>query len=98
MQNLITRANYEARFALDEMQTERSAAHAPPSGPSAWPQQRIALAGETLLEYMLFRNEAALAGPVRGTSAFATEFARGGPRDSQGRCLRQFRSEEHTSE
>jgi hypothetical protein len=43
-----------------------------------------------LLEYMLFRNEATLPGPVRGTSGFTTEFSAIGPRDSQGRSLRQF--------
>jgi hypothetical protein len=43
-----------------------------------------------LLEYMLFRNEAPLNGPVSGTSAFAVEFANSGPGDSKGRSLRQL--------
>ena len=84
MQNLITRANYETRYALDEQSTQ--ATRTTPD----WPQQRIALAAETLLEYMLFRNEAQLKGPVKGTSEFAAEFERAGPRDAKGRSLRQL--------
>ena len=53
-------------------------------------RQRIANASEALLEYLLFRDEAPLKGPVKGTSAFANEFQRGGPRDSKGRSLREF--------
>jgi hypothetical protein len=87
MQNLITRANYETRYALDE-QAQRATNSTSIS--SNWPQQRIALAAETLLEYMLFRNEAPLKGAVKGTSAFAVQFERVGPRDSKGRSLRQL--------
>ena len=83
MQNLITRANYETRSALDQQAKESA-------NVSNWPQERIAHAGEMLLEYMLFRNEAPLSGPVRGTSAFAEEFQRGGPEASKGRSLRQL--------
>ncbi len=57
---------------------------------SDWAQQCIKLAGESLLEYMLCRNEASLKGRVTGTSSFATEFERRGPRDSKGRSLRQL--------
>jgi hypothetical protein len=60
------------------------------TGSSDWSQQRIELAGEALLEYMLFRDEAPLKGRVTGTSSFANEFERRGPRDSKGRSLRQF--------
>ena len=55
-----------------------------------WPRQRTAVAGEALLEYMLFRDEAPLKGPVQGTSGFFAEFERLGPVDSKGRSLRQF--------
>jgi len=90
MQNLITRANFETRYALDELARAGSPSGATVTGGSGWPQQRVALAGEMLLEYLLLRNEAALRGPVTGSSAFAAEFARGGPRVSKGRSLRQF--------
>jgi hypothetical protein len=82
MQNLMTQANYETLHALDMMKNG--------SGPPDWPRQRITRAGETLLEYMLFRDESPLKGPVKGTSAFATEFQRGGPRTTGGRSLRQL--------
>jgi hypothetical protein len=39
---------------------------------------------------MLFRHEAPLDGPVQGTTRFFAEFARGGPRDSRGRSLREL--------
>jgi hypothetical protein len=87
MQNLLTRANYETRYALDEL----SAPRRPDAiGSPDWPRQRIALAGEDLLQYMLFRDEAPLHGPLKGTSDFARQFARLGPRASDGRSLRQF--------
>ena len=87
MQNLLTRANYETRYALDELSTPR-----PPNaiGSPDWPRQRIAQAGEELLQYMLFRDEAPLHGPIKGTSSFARQFARLGPHASGGRSLRQF--------
>ena len=39
---------------------------------------------------MLFSGEAALTGRLRGTSGFEEEFPKQGPRDSQGRSLRDF--------
>jgi len=92
MQNLITMANYETRYALSEQ--EVSVSYAPISltqtAASDWPQQRIALAGERLLEYMLFLDEAQLKGTVKGASTFAAEFQLAGPHDSKGRSLRQL--------
>jgi hypothetical protein len=87
MQNLITRANYETRYALHEQRRRNDGTN---NLQPDWPQQRIALAGELLLEYMLFRNEASLKGPVKGTSDFAAHFERAGPFDSGGRSLRQL--------
>jgi hypothetical protein len=43
-----------------------------------------------LLEYLLCRNETTLKGPVKGTSEFAREFQRGGPRTKDGRSLRRL--------
>ena len=82
MQTLITRANYETRFALSELSNN--------GNPSGWPQKRMAQAGELLLEYMLFCNEAPVKGPLKGTSGYAEEFEHVGPFDSKGRSLRQF--------
>ncbi len=45
---------------------------------------------ETVLKYMLFIGEAPLKGPVSGSGQFSEWFQRQGPRDRQGRSLRQF--------
>jgi hypothetical protein len=45
---------------------------------------------EDLLKYMLFSGEATLTAPIEGTSGFAAEFESRGPRDTQGRSLRDF--------
>lgn len=45
---------------------------------------------ERLLQTMLFVREAPMDGPVRGTSPFTGEFSARGPRDSEGRSLRDF--------
>jgi len=97
MQNLMTRASYETRLALDDKAKQKGSAAPVSDGAnqstdsaSNWPQERIALAGEIMLEYMLFRNEAPLKGSVKGTSSFADNFQRCGPMDSKERSLRQF--------
>jgi hypothetical protein len=111
MQNLITYANYETRYALAEWAQAGqvraadgvqlcSLAFSEPNdfrpklagAPtlSGWAAQRIALAGEMLLEYMLFRNEAPLHGPVSGSPEFAIQFQNTGPRTADGRSLRAF--------
>jgi hypothetical protein len=51
---------------------------------------RIRGAGEPLVKYLLFCEEAPLTSPLQGTSNFATEFARRGPFDKRGRSLRDF--------
>ena len=73
--NLITRAGYEGRVA------EREAGSTAP---------RIRNVAEPLVRAMLFVKEAPLSGPLKGTSGFAEEFVTKGPRDSQGRSLREF--------
>lgn len=78
MQNFITLANYEARKAIASDE------------PSEETQKRISVAGEKLVEYLLFCDEAPLSAPVKGTSTFEAEFAARGPEDSQGRSFRQF--------
>jgi hypothetical protein len=43
-----------------------------------------------LVDYLLFIDEAPLPGPIAGTSAFASNFAKAGPRDRRGRSLREL--------
>jgi hypothetical protein len=47
-------------------------------------------AEEALVRTMLFVKETVLSGEIRGTSSFAADFAARGPRDRQGRSLRQL--------
>jgi hypothetical protein len=45
---------------------------------------------EEMLKYMLFADEAPLKAPVKGVSTFMETFPQRGPRDPQGRSLRDF--------
>jgi hypothetical protein len=45
---------------------------------------------DDLVAYMLFVDEAPLTDPVKGVSAFTLTFPQRGPRDEQGRSLRDF--------
>ena len=45
---------------------------------------------DDLVGYLLFLDEAPLLEPVKGVSAFTRTFAQRGPRDKQGRSLRDF--------
>jgi len=73
----------------DDKQAKRGDDQAIPSLSKA-SEERIAVAGEKLVEYLLFCEEPTLPSPVEGTSAFTEEFASRGPVDSKGRGLRQF--------
>ncbi|MGC1274303.1 MAG: hypothetical protein WBC44_11400 [Planctomycetaceae bacterium] len=52
--------------------------------------RRIANAAESLVEYLLFSDEAKLTAPIAGTSGFAETFMGHGVRDSKGRSLRDL--------
>ncbi len=51
---------------------------------------RIESAAERLVRALLFSRAAALPGRVSGTSEFAAQFAKNGPRDHRGRSLRDL--------
>lgn len=90
MHNLITRANYDTRRALRDAKVLNEMLNEPADYISPSIRRRIANAGEKLLKYMLFVDEAELTDAIQGTSAFAAEFSSLDPRDSRGRSLRQF--------
>lgn len=98
MQNLITLANYETLLAVDAMSatdtntgvTDKTDSKESADGIDQTARKRIESAGERLVEYLLFCDEAELTSPVSGTSTFADDFAARGPSDSKGRSLRQF--------
>jgi hypothetical protein len=76
MTNLITRIGWEARVAATSPARDASA--------------RVTEAARDLVDYMLFVDEAPLTGPMKGGSGFAETFSAKGPRDGQGRSLRDL--------
>jgi hypothetical protein len=88
--NLITKANFETRRALHYEAELNRALGDPLDTRLESTTRRIAHAGDKLVEGLLFANEARLAEPISGTSSFAERFAERGPRDRQGRSLRDF--------
>ncbi|MEW4569416.1 hypothetical protein AB1L88_16245 [Tautonia sp. JC769] len=89
-QNFITALSYQARMAAHYDQTMnealgRSSDHRSPSS-----VRRVESAAEDLVRSLLFVDEAPLSEPIAGTSGFAEHFAGLGPKDDQGRSLRDF--------
>jgi hypothetical protein len=81
MHNLITLTNYQTRLALYKSRD---------GALSDQTRAQIERPAEQLVRYLLFANEAPLETSITGTSGFAEEFAARGPRDPQGRSLRDF--------
>jgi hypothetical protein len=88
--NAITRASFDVRRALHrDAALNRELGDAPDR---RWPSTESVLDGAAaaLADCLLFRDEAALAGPLGGCSGFSAEFAAAGPRDEDGRSLRDL--------
>jgi hypothetical protein len=90
MHNMITNANFEARYALHYAEAINKALERPMGYRSPSTMRRIHHAADRLLKYMLFSEEAKLTGVVKGTSGYAEHFSKTGPRDKKGRSLRDF--------
>jgi hypothetical protein len=90
MVNLITRVGWEARLALFDSAVINKALGRGANEVSESAMHRINAAAEELVQYLLFSGETHLTAPVQGTSAFASEFSKLGPKDPQGRSLRDF--------
>ncbi len=88
--NLITRANFLSQTALFQQEELNRALGKPQGEPWDSTTSRIKDAGEPLVKYLLFHDEAKLTDKITGTSTFAAEFEAKGPRDSQGRSLREL--------
>ncbi|MBN8626622.1 MAG: hypothetical protein J0M17_14125 [Planctomycetes bacterium] len=88
--NLITRANFGTRQAL-HYEAELNRELKEPAD-KRWDSttSRIKSVCEPLVRYLLMVEEAPLTAPLVGTSGFAEEFATLGPRDKQGRSLREL--------
>ena len=78
--NLLVRLGWEARLAVFNAR----------AGSVDAGLERVGEAAADLVDYWLFVDEAPLGRGVRGSSEFAETFAAVGPRDDQGRSLRQF--------
>jgi hypothetical protein len=76
MTNLLTWISWEGRLAE--------------AAPSQDANLRVREAAADVVDYMLFVHEAPLVGPVQGSTRFAAIFSAQGPRDQQGRSLRDF--------
>lgn len=88
--NRITRAAFTTREALHyEMALNEALKNAPGTRLDST-TRRIQNAGDRLVEALLFCGEARISEPISGTSGFAAEFSAQGPRDAQGRSLRDL--------
>lgn len=88
--NAFTRASFETRQALHYDTVMNAALDRPDDFRSDVTTRRIHRSGDLLLQYLFYSGEAAFTSPVRGSSDFTREFQTQGPRDSQGRSLRDF--------
>jgi len=90
VQNVIARASYETRRALDYQRVLNAALREPEGHLSESTRRRIQRAAEDLVDQLLLKDEAPLRGPLAGTSGFATVFQARGVRDKAGRSLRDL--------
>ncbi len=88
--NLITKANFETRQALHYEAALNRALGEPPDRRRDSTTRRIESVGNALLEGLLLSREAPLTDTVAGSTNYAELFSRRGPRDRQGRSLRDF--------
>jgi hypothetical protein len=85
MMNLFTRVGWDVRLSLYQDQMNES------YGSHGKAAARVLRdTSREVADYMLFVDEAPLTSRVQGTSGFAENFSSQGPRDSEGRSLRQF--------
>ena len=75
MTNLLTYIDWESRVAAAERRGDATVRRS---------------RARDLVDYMLFVDEAPLAGKIEGTSGFTQMFSAQGPRDARGRSLRQL--------
>lgn len=88
--NLLTKAAWQTRLALEDEKVLNESLGRPDTFRSDSTASRIRSVCEPLLQAMLFVREAPLSAPVAGNTGFTRDFAAVGPRDANGRSLRQF--------
>src|SRR5207248_655220 len=87
LQNLITRANYQTRIALQYESMLNKELNRPAGYRSDSTVSRMKSVCDPLVKAMLFSGEEKLTDPIQGTSGYAQQFASQGPRDKAGRSL-----------
>ena len=88
--NLIARASIQTRLALHDQALLNKELGRASDSYSETTERRIRNVGDSLVRYLLFSGEAKLTDKIQGTSTFAADFAKNGPRDKKGRSLREF--------
>jgi hypothetical protein len=77
MTNLIVRIGWDTRIAMADGKLEEA-------------RPKIEAGIADMVGYMLFADEAEIKAPIKGVSTFSKTFPERGPRDKQGRSLRDF--------
>jgi hypothetical protein len=90
MHNLIGRAALQTRCALFEQAALNKELARPAEEKWDSVTSRIKSAGEKVVHYMLMCGEVELTDKIEGTSGFARDFQKIGPRDKKGRSLRDL--------
>ena len=88
--NRLTKASFETRQALAYDEMMRKMLDKPEGELLESTVRRIQSVSERLVEALLFVNEAKLTEPLKGTSGYTEQFATQGPKDDQGRSLRDL--------
>ncbi len=87
LHNLLTRVNYEERLQLSNNSPKPTDKNDESSGSTG---DELTRHEEKLVRYLLFVDAPAFDNPILGTSSFESWFPKQGPRDKQGRSLREF--------
>jgi hypothetical protein len=90
LHNYVARVGYEARVALHMQAGMNKALGRPEAEWSDSVRRRIDRAADILTRMVFLADEAAWKAPLRGSSTFAQDFAKPGPRDRKGRSLRDL--------
>ena len=85
MHNLIARAGIQIRLAYHDQALLNKELGRAPDYQSETMERRLKSVGEPLVRYLLFSDEVKLTDKIRGTSTFAADFVKKGPRDANGR-------------
>lgn len=88
--NLLARANLQTRLALHQQAALNKELGRAVETYSETTDRRLKSVGDPLVRCLLMSEEARLTDRMQGTSTFAAEFTKKGPRDRKGRSLRDF--------